>query len=106
MARCQTCGAALEDASQRFCGGDRCARVFMKHAGDSLPGRGGAEPGPMRWQVEFYNERRGILARCGIDAPLPAAVVLGQPAVLAGYPSVRVRGRLSCEDARKGVHDE
>jgi hypothetical protein len=28
MARCQVCGAELEDA-RRFCGGDRCARVFM-----------------------------------------------------------------------------
>jgi hypothetical protein len=27
----------------------------------------------MRWLVEFYNERRGILARYGIEAPLPAA---------------------------------
>jgi hypothetical protein len=38
MARCETCGAELQDASQRFCGGDRCHRVFMKtqtrHAGD------------------------------------------------------------------------
>ena len=38
MARCETCGAELQDASQRFCGGDRCHRVFMKlprpgHAG-------------------------------------------------------------------------
>jgi hypothetical protein len=31
MARCETCGLELEDASQRFCGGDRCHRVFMKH---------------------------------------------------------------------------
>jgi hypothetical protein len=29
MGRCQMCGAELEDASQRFCGGDRCARIFM-----------------------------------------------------------------------------
>ena len=26
----------------------------------------------MRWRVEFYNERQGILARYGIEAPLPA----------------------------------
>jgi hypothetical protein len=31
MARCETCGAELQDFSQRFCGGDRCGRVFMKH---------------------------------------------------------------------------
>lgn len=27
--RCQTCGAELQDATQRFCGGDRCLHVFM-----------------------------------------------------------------------------
>jgi hypothetical protein len=27
--RCESCGAELFDAKQRFCGGDRCARVFM-----------------------------------------------------------------------------
>jgi hypothetical protein len=27
-ARCEACGAELFDAKQRFCGGDRCARVF------------------------------------------------------------------------------
>jgi hypothetical protein len=41
MARCQMCGAELEDASQRFCGGDRCARVFMNAA---RSGRGADEP--------------------------------------------------------------
>ena len=30
MAKCLTCGASLEDASQRFCGGDRCDRVWMR----------------------------------------------------------------------------
>lgn len=32
MATCTTCGAALEDVSQRFCGGDRCERVWMRHS--------------------------------------------------------------------------
>src|SRR5256712_13332781 len=42
----------------------------------------------MRWLMEFYNERLGILARYGIEAPLPAAaVLLGRNAVLAEYPS-------------------
>jgi hypothetical protein len=42
----------------------------------------------MRWLMEFYNERRGILARYAIEASLPAAaVVLGWNAVLADYPS-------------------
>jgi hypothetical protein len=30
-AKCRTCGAALEDVSQRFCG-DRCDRVWMRHS--------------------------------------------------------------------------
>lgn len=41
----------------------------------------------MRWLIEFYNERRAILARYDIEAPLPAAaVLLGWKAVLAEYP--------------------
>ncbi len=50
----------------------------------------------MRWLMEFYNERRGILARYGIEAPLPAAAArLGRNAVLAEYPSPPRKGRLS-----------
>jgi len=50
----------------------------------------------MKWLLDFYNERRRILARYGIEAPLPAAAVLaGRKAVLAEYPSARARGRLS-----------
>ena len=50
----------------------------------------------MRWLMEFYNERRGILARYGIEAPLPAAAaLLGLNAVLAEYPSPPRKGRLS-----------
>jgi hypothetical protein len=30
MKRCETCGADLPGPQQRLCGGDRCARVFMK----------------------------------------------------------------------------
>jgi hypothetical protein len=42
----------------------------------------------MKWLMQFYNERRGILARYGIEAPLPAeAVRLGLKAVLAAHPS-------------------
>jgi hypothetical protein len=42
----------------------------------------------MKWHMEFYHERRGILARYGIEAPLPAAaVVLGRRALLAESPS-------------------
>jgi hypothetical protein len=50
----------------------------------------------MRWLMEFYNERRGILARYAIEASLPAAaVVLGRNALLADYPSTPRRRRLS-----------
>jgi hypothetical protein len=41
----------------------------------------------MKRLMLFYNARRGILARCGIDGPLPAeAVLLGWKAVLAEHP--------------------
>jgi hypothetical protein len=41
----------------------------------------------MKWLMEFYNERRGILVRHGVEAALPAAAVrLGRKAVLAKYP--------------------
>jgi hypothetical protein len=50
----------------------------------------------MTWLMEFYNERRGILARYGIEAPLPtAAIRLGWKAVLAEYPTPPRKGRLS-----------
>jgi hypothetical protein len=50
----------------------------------------------MRWLMEFYNQRRGILARYDIEASLPAAaVVLGRNAVLAEYPAPPRRRRLS-----------
>jgi hypothetical protein len=50
----------------------------------------------MTWRMQFYNERRGILAPYGIDAPLPAeAVRLGWKAVLAEHPSTPRRRRLS-----------
>ena len=50
----------------------------------------------MKWLLQFYNERRGILAPYSIEAPLPAAaVLLGQKAVLAEYPTPLRRGRPS-----------
>ena len=40
------------------------------------------------WSVQFYNERRGLLARYSVEAALPpAAVVLGRRALSAEYPS-------------------
>ena len=50
----------------------------------------------MRWLVEFYNERRGILARYGVEAPLPAAaILLGRNPLFAEYPPAQARRRLS-----------
>jgi hypothetical protein len=50
----------------------------------------------MTWRMQFYNERRGILARYDIDAPLPAeAVQLGWKAVLTEHPSTPRRSRLT-----------
>ena len=50
----------------------------------------------MKWQMQFYNERRGILAHYDIEAPLPAeAVQLGWKAVLREHPLTRRRSRLS-----------
>jgi hypothetical protein len=50
----------------------------------------------MNWRMQFYNERRGILAPYDIDAPLPAeAVRLGWKAVLAEHPSTPRRSRLT-----------
>ena len=50
----------------------------------------------MKWQIEFYNERRGILAQYGVEAPLAAdAVRLGWQAVLAEYPVIPRKRRLS-----------
>ena len=54
------CGAELEDPTQPFCGGDRCLAVLMR--------------GPvsdMRWRMEFYHERRGVLACYEIWAGAP-----------------------------------
>ncbi len=31
-ATCGTCGVELHDTTRRFCGGDRCLRVWMRHA--------------------------------------------------------------------------
>jgi hypothetical protein len=50
----------------------------------------------MRWLMEFYNERRGTLARYNVEAPLPAAaILLGWNALLAEYPPAQARRRLS-----------
>jgi hypothetical protein len=49
----------------------------------------------MKWRLEFYNERRGILARYSVEASLPAAAtVLGRQALLAEHPAVARRTRV------------
>jgi hypothetical protein len=46
--------------------------------------------------MEFYHERRGILAHYDVEAPLPgAAVLLGRSALLVEYPPTPTKGRLS-----------
>lgn len=57
----------------------------------------------MKWRMEFYNERRRMLACYELEAPLPAeAVRLGWKAVLAEHPSTPRRGRPSlCERAER-----
>jgi hypothetical protein len=62
----------------------------------------------MRWQMEFYHERRGILARYAVEAPLPeAAVVLGRRALFAEYPpTTRPKGRLSLFKQAQGIEGQ
>ena len=50
----------------------------------------------MMWSVQFYNERRRLLARYRVEAPLPpAAVVLGRRALYAEYPPAAAPARPS-----------
>jgi hypothetical protein len=50
----------------------------------------------MKWLMQFYNSRRGIPARYGVEAALPAeAVLLGWKAGRAEHPSTPRRSRLS-----------
>lgn len=58
--------------------------------------------------MQFYNERRGLMARYAIEAPSPAAAALmGRTAVLAEHPSAPARGRRSLLERaeRAGGHD-
>ena len=62
----------------------------------------------MRWLLEFYHERRGVLARYSVAAPLPAvAALLGREALLAEHPSPprRTRPGLFEQAARVGGRD-
>ena len=41
----------------------------------------------MIWSLQFYHERRGMLARYRVEAALPPdAVLLGRRALMADYP--------------------
>ena len=43
----------------------------------------------MKWLMQFYHERRGLLAPYSVDALLPAeAILLGWKALLAEYPPI------------------
>ena len=45
-------------------------------------------PVPKRWRIDFYHERRAIMASVGVDAVTPAAAVLaGRRALLTEYPA-------------------
>jgi len=58
----------------------------------------------MKWLMQFYNERRGILARYAIDAPLPTeAVRLGWKALLGEHPSTPRRRRPSLFDLAQRI---
>jgi hypothetical protein len=57
--------------------------------------------------MDFYHERRGIMARYAIEAPLPeAAVLLGRSALLAEYPSTPMRGGLSLFEQAQRVEGQ
>jgi len=63
----------------------------------------------MTWRMEFYHERRGLMAGYAVEAPLPpAAVLLGWKALLAEHPPARARGRpsLFAQAERLGGQDE
>jgi len=48
----------------------------------------------MRWRLQFYNERRGLLARYSVEAPLPAAATrFGWDALRAEHPPPRRKKR-------------
>jgi hypothetical protein len=60
------------------------------------------------WRLDFYNERRRLLARYGVEASLPAeAVLLGRKALLAEHPGTARRRRASLfERARRIEGDD
>jgi hypothetical protein len=62
----------------------------------------------MKWLLEFYNQRRGILAHYSVEAPLPAAAArLGRDTLLAEHPAKprRTRPGLFEQAERAGGQD-
>jgi hypothetical protein len=58
----------------------------------------------VRWWLEFYSERRQILAHCRVEAPTPAtALVLGRRSVLDEYPADRTRRARSLFEQAPGL---
>lgn len=50
----------------------------------------------MKWVVDFYSERRAIVARYAVDAESAASAVLaGRRALFAAHPPIRTRRRPS-----------
>lgn len=48
----------------------------------------------MTWSVQFYNERRGLLARYSVEAALPPeAVLLARRALAGAYPPAAAPAR-------------
>jgi hypothetical protein len=62
MAKCQVCGADLRDLSQRFCGGERCERVFMRQscAADRQWASNPAADAVHRMKESYFYNRRGV----------------------------------------------
>ena len=58
----------------------------------------------MKWVVDFYNERRAMVARYDVDAPSAAsAVVAGRQAVFAEYPPTRAWRRPSLAEQAERI---
>lgn len=50
----------------------------------------------MTWSVQFYHERRGLLARYSVEAARPpAAVLLARRALFDAYPKAAAPSRAS-----------
>ena len=58
----------------------------------------------MEWRLEFYSERRRMLARYVVDAATPAAALrLGRTALLAEHQPVPSRRRRSLFDQAQHI---